>query len=54
MTMEVRATAKFQRVSPRKARLVTDLITGKPAMGLKTRRSQRTDRFVIKPQKKRK
>ena len=31
MTMEVRATAKFQRVSPRKARLVTDLITGKPA-----------------------
>ena len=27
---------------------------GKPAMGLKTRRSQRTDRFVIKPQKKRK
>ena len=28
--MEVRATAKFQRVSPRKARLVTDLITGKP------------------------
>jgi large subunit ribosomal protein L22 len=37
MTMEVRAIAKFQRVSPRKARLVTDLITGKPAdeaMGL--------------------
>ncbi|MBI2773564.1 MAG: 50S ribosomal protein L22 [Chloroflexi bacterium] len=35
--MEVKATAKFQRVSPRKARLVTDLITGKPAdeaMGL--------------------
>ncbi|MGH2450455.1 MAG: 50S ribosomal protein L22 [Candidatus Limnocylindria bacterium] len=29
--MEVRAIAKFQRVSPRKARLVTDLITGKPA-----------------------
>ncbi|HET8568791.1 MAG TPA: 50S ribosomal protein L22 [Candidatus Limnocylindria bacterium] len=29
--MEVKATAKFQRVSPRKARLVTDLITGKPA-----------------------
>jgi large subunit ribosomal protein L22 len=29
--MEVRAVAKFQRVSPRKARLVTDLITGKRA-----------------------
>ena len=29
--MEVRASAKFQRVSPRKARLVTDLITGRPA-----------------------
>ncbi len=29
--MEVRATAKFQRVSPRKARLVTDLITGRTA-----------------------
>ena len=28
--MEVIATAKFQRFSPRKARLVTDLITGKP------------------------
>jgi len=28
--VEVRATARFQRVSPRKARLVTDLITGKP------------------------
>jgi len=28
--MEVKATAKFQRFSPRKARLVTDLITGKP------------------------
>ena len=27
---------------------------GKPAMGLKTRKQQRTDRFVIKPQKKRK
>lgn len=27
--MEVRAIAKFQRVSPRKARLVTDLIKGK-------------------------
>jgi large subunit ribosomal protein L2 len=27
---------------------------GKPAMGLKTRRQPRTDRFVIKPQKKRK
>jgi len=26
MTVEVRATASFQRVSPRKARLVTDLI----------------------------
>ena len=31
MTVEVRATAKFQRVSPRKARLVTDLITGRSA-----------------------
>ncbi len=31
MTMEVRASAKFQRFSPRKARLVTDLITGKSA-----------------------
>ena len=31
MTMEVRAIAKFQRVSPRKAKLVTDLITGRPA-----------------------
>ncbi len=31
MTVEVRATAKFQRVSPRKARLVTDLITGRTA-----------------------
>jgi len=31
MTMEVRASAKFQRVSPRKARLVTDLITGRRA-----------------------
>ncbi len=29
MTVEVKATAKFQRLSPRKARLVTDLITGK-------------------------
>lgn len=29
--MEVKASAKFQRVSPRKARLVTDLITGKSA-----------------------
>ena len=29
--MEVRAVAKFQRVSPRKARLVADLITGKRA-----------------------
>jgi large subunit ribosomal protein L22 len=29
--MEVRASAKFQRVSPRKAKLVTDLITGRPA-----------------------
>ena len=29
--MEVIASAKFQRVSPRKARLVTDLITGKTA-----------------------
>ena len=31
MTMEVRASAKFQRVSPRKAKLVTDLITGRSA-----------------------
>ena len=31
MTMDVRASAKFQRVSPRKARLVTDLITGRSA-----------------------
>ena len=31
MTVEVRAIAKFQRVSPRKARLVTALITGRPA-----------------------
>ena len=29
--MEVKASAKFQRYSPRKARLVTDLITGKSA-----------------------
>ena len=29
--MEVVASAKFQRYSPRKARLVTDLITGKSA-----------------------
>lgn len=29
--MEVHATAKYQRFSPRKARLVTDLITGKTA-----------------------
>ena len=29
--MEVKASAKFQRFSPRKARLVTDLITGKSA-----------------------
>ena len=29
MTMEVRATAKFQRFSPRKARLVIDHIRGK-------------------------
>ncbi|TME63627.1 MAG: 50S ribosomal protein L22 [Chloroflexi bacterium] len=29
--MEVRASARFQRLSPRKARLVTDLITGKSA-----------------------
>ena len=29
--MEVKASATFQRVSPRKARLVTDLITGKSA-----------------------
>jgi len=29
--VEVKASAKFQRVSPRKARLVTDLITGKSA-----------------------
>jgi large subunit ribosomal protein L22 len=31
MSMEVRATAKFQRFSPRKARLVTELIKGKSA-----------------------
>ncbi len=31
MTVEVRATARFQRISPRKARLVTDLITGRTA-----------------------
>ena len=31
MTVEVKASAKFQRFSPRKARLVTDLITGKSA-----------------------
>jgi large subunit ribosomal protein L22 len=29
--MEVKASAKFQRYSPRKARLVTELITGKSA-----------------------
>ena len=29
--MEVKATAKYQRFSPRKARLVTDLIAGKSA-----------------------
>ena len=29
--MEVKASAKFQRFSPRKARLVTDLIQGKSA-----------------------
>jgi large subunit ribosomal protein L22 len=29
--MEVRATAKYLRLSPRKARLVTDLIRGRPA-----------------------
>jgi large subunit ribosomal protein L22 len=29
--VEVRASAKFQRFSPRKARLVTDLIKGKSA-----------------------
>src|SRR5439155_18637184 len=29
--MEVKATAKYQRFSPRKARLVTDLIQGKSA-----------------------
>jgi large subunit ribosomal protein L22 len=29
--MEVKASAKFQRYSPRKARLVTNLITGKSA-----------------------
>ena len=29
--MEVKATAKFLRLSPRKARLVTDLIIGKSA-----------------------
>lgn len=31
MTVEVRAVARFQRVSPRKARLVADVITGKSA-----------------------
>ncbi len=31
MTVEVKASAKFLRFSPRKARLVTDLIAGKPA-----------------------
>ncbi len=31
MRMEVRAVAKFQRVSPRKARLVAEVITGKSA-----------------------
>jgi large subunit ribosomal protein L22 len=31
MTVEVRAIARFQRVSPRKAKLVTDLITGHSA-----------------------
>ena len=30
-SVEVKATAKFLRLSPRKARLVTDLITGKSA-----------------------
>jgi large subunit ribosomal protein L22 len=29
--MEVKATAKYQKFSPRKARLVTDLIQGKTA-----------------------
>jgi large subunit ribosomal protein L22 len=29
--VEVKASARFQRLSPRKARLVTDLITGKSA-----------------------
>ena len=29
--MEVKASAKYQRLSPRKARLVTDLITGRSA-----------------------
>jgi large subunit ribosomal protein L22 len=31
VTVEVRAVAKFQRISPRKARLVADVITGKRA-----------------------
>ena len=31
MSVEVKASARFQRFSPRKARLVTDLITGKSA-----------------------
>ena len=31
MRMEVRAVAKFQRVSPRKARLVAEVIIGKSA-----------------------
>ena len=31
--MRVTATAKYVRISPRKVRLVTDLIAGKEALG---------------------
>jgi ribosomal protein L22 len=49
--MRVSATAKYQRASTRKTRLVTTAIKGKPAMGKKTRRRKDTDKFIIRHRK---
>ena len=44
--MRVTATAKYLRASTRKTRLVTEAIKGKPAMGLRTRRSKSSTGIV--------
>ncbi len=46
--MRVSATAKYLRGSTRKARLVTEAIKGKPAMGYRTRRTTRPNRLIVR------